>query len=760
MPLSPPLHATPARRCKRTLVAGAAAALSVTAGAAGDVLLEGSTVAKQIMADMPGIANVVIGGGLKNCSSFNGATNGANCAKDWADILAQDPAFAGLTMSKVVFDPTYTLPTFTYTINAKRIATLNALPSHLMSAATKAVLTGKLNARLADAGKPAPVALSFADFDGGKPLYADGLAFWSNGNHADWLFVVGSMCGGVNGDAVPNGTLCTLSDANIDAVAAGSFVVAADREKVTLVLRYMQQQLGPVSLVYRRSLAGAELSPNFRAYFRTVKLAADGTPPTVGITGGLTTTEVAALRHTFVDRKLAATAASRKVETRSVMFNTDPSSVDLYNAFVGAATKVAGGQRPTIGIVTASAENPFFDRDINYYALKSAGANVVWLPVDGGLRRAIDAADCFNAPIYYTSYANTAAAGSHYHMDQAFPDLADQQQVFCANGAARFNTTLQQLHGIWFSGGDQARHLESFVTRDAGGAYSKVSAQLQVLRNRFNAGQLVVAGASAGDAVQAGGQWKGKTVPMIAGGDSWQALANGFVDGSGPTIEGTGSNGIRYPGGGLGFFSYGALDSHFSIRAREGRLVRLVKESGLDYGFGVDENTGLVVGRTGADGRTTMTVLGAGGVLVIDARGSIASGAINGNYQVQGIRLHYLSAGDRLDIDANGSLSVALSIVAPAVPVVPGAAVVRVKRVQESGTGNFVSMARTMALSGAATAYGTTEGTGGQSAPYYGFTLRRGSGTEFRVRDDRLSYTNVLLDVAPCPGNVCTAPVQ
>ena len=141
---------------------------------------------------------------------------------------------------------------------------------------------------------------------------------------------------------------------------------------------------------------------------------------------------------------------------------------------------------------------------------------MVYLPIEGGLRKAIDANDCANTRYYYDTFANTNALGDIHHMDQVFPDLARQQQDFCANSGATLNATLGTLHGIYFSGGDQARHLESFITKDVAGAYTVISEQARILQTRFAAGTLVVAGTSAGNHIQGGGLWKGKPVPMMA----------------------------------------------------------------------------------------------------------------------------------------------------------------------------------------------------------------------------------------------------
>lgn len=59
---------------------------------------------------------------------------------------------------------------------------------------------------------------------------------------------------------------------------------------------------------------------------------------------------------------------------------------------------------------------------------------------------------------------------------------------------------------------------------------------------------------------------------MITGGTSWNALTYGAYSG-GPNTPN--SNDLSYDEhGGLGFLQGWVLDSHFSERGREGRLIR------------------------------------------------------------------------------------------------------------------------------------------------------------------------------------------
>ena len=264
----------------------------------------------------------------------------------------------------------------------------------------------------------------------------------------------------------------------------------------------------------------------------------------------------------------------RRVQARSNAFSSNASTVAITDAFIAAARAVNKGHRPLIGVVTASGgPHAFVDRDINVFILHSAGANVVVLPFNGGFRQALDADDCANLRYDYDSYTNLKLERRAYHADLMFPDLAELQQAFCANHGRALNDLLKRLNGIYFSGGNQARHLESLVAKDAVGDYTLPSLQQAILWRRHAQGKLVVAGSSAGDHIQGGGTWHGKPVPMVSGGSSYDAPRFGFVKGFGADndtselSEAEHSANISnipvvYPLGGLGVFRFGVLDSH------------------------------------------------------------------------------------------------------------------------------------------------------------------------------------------------------
>lgn len=503
-------------------------------------------------------------------------------------------------------------------------------------------------------------------------------------------------------------------------------------------------------------------------------LEASVLPVTLQKSLGLTTAEMSVVRNALVEPQALP---PRKVQARSTRFTANAASVAIFSTFVEAARALNGGKAPLIGVVTASASpHPFVDRDLNVMALESAGANVVYLPLEGGFRKALNAGDCDHLRYDYDHYANTNPERSVFHGHLLFPDLARHQAALCAGDATALNATLRRLQGIYFSGGNQARHLESLVTQDRQGSYTRFSAQWQILQSRHAQGKLVVAGTSAGNHFQGGGIWRGKPVPMIGGGDSYDVLQSGYGLGQGPARETPTAAGadstrypaILYPGGGLAVFRFGVTDSHFSKRTREGRLIRAVADSGMDYGFGVDENTALVVSHTDAAGSTHFSVVGAAGVFIVDVRSAVREPTAGKTFALANVRAHYLRAGDTASIDALGQLAVVLATAAPILELRADSAPAHQNGIFDYGSSHFLQLATKVGLQGAPWGRGTTEGSRDtrtvQSAPYYAVRLDRTPDTVFRGHQPAngqaatLSYTGLAIAVEPCNGPCTAAP--
>ncbi|WP_339081502.1 cyanophycinase [Pseudomonas sp. TMP9] len=185
---------------------------------------------------------------------------------------------------------------------------------------------------------------------------------------------------------------------------------------------------------------------------------------------------------------------------------------------------------------------------------------------------------------------------------------------------------INSMTGFFFGGGDQSR-----LTRTLQTTTRADSPALAAIRARHNAGA-VLAGTSAGTAIMVQG-------PMVTGGESYDGLRYGVY-------TSPGDDDLAYDmQGGFGFFNYGLLDTHFSERGRQGRIVRLADYTQVPFAFGVDENTALLVQNNPTLGQVEMEVIGAAGVFVFDLRNK--ERGTGSNYAVYDVLGSYLTAGDR-----------------------------------------------------------------------------------------------------------------
>lgn len=172
---------------------------------------------------------------------------------------------------------------------------------------------------------------------------------------------------------------------------------------------------------------------------------------------------------------------------------------------------------------------------------------------------------------------------------------------------------IEQATGVFFTGGNQAR-ITSLL---------KDTELEATLRKRFSEG-LVIAGTSAGAAV----------MPdiMIVEGDSE----------TNPRIE------VVEMDRGMGFLPGVAIDQHFAERGRLGRLLSAVAQQPVTLGFGIDENTAVVVSGNECE------VIGEGAVTVIDVSELTHSNLDrilkDENLALCGVKVHILPHGYRFDL--------------------------------------------------------------------------------------------------------------
>jgi cyanophycinase len=172
---------------------------------------------------------------------------------------------------------------------------------------------------------------------------------------------------------------------------------------------------------------------------------------------------------------------------------------------------------------------------------------------------------------------------------------------------------ISKATGVFFTGGDQARITSILKDTEIDAAIHK----------RFSEG-IIVAGTSAGAAVMPD--------VMIVDGDSE----------TNPRIE------IVDMGPGLGFLPGVVIDQHFSQRGRLGRLISALAQQPAVLGFGIDENTAMVV----TDNQ--IEVIGEGSVTIVDETEVIHNNVDeilkDEALAICGARLHILPHGYKFDL--------------------------------------------------------------------------------------------------------------
>ncbi|NQD35906.1 cyanophycinase [Permianibacter sp. IMCC34836] len=321
---------------------------------------------------------------------------------------------------------------------------------------------------------------------------------------------------------------------------------------------------------------------------------------------------------------------------------TDPQVRAVFERFLQASQR-GQTRKPRIGVLTSAAREPLDAAAFYQQWFSLLGAEVVWVPLDAASRRLRDQAqttDSLSTPCGALSQQRQRLFGLERfaRVDEAL------WQRYCSNDDLL--PVLETLDGLFFNGGDQSLHVRSLLRADGSD-----SPEMALIRQRFSRGELAIMGTSAGTAVQTGNEQK--TLPMISNGRSALALQHPVVTES-PRLPFCESRGdcptasdehLSYrPQGGLRLFPHGILDTHFSQRARQGRMLMLLADTHQTAAYGVDETTALVV--TEAGNKVEFDVVGANGVWIAQ---SLAPSKAGKQTEIK-VSAHYLHAGDRASL--------------------------------------------------------------------------------------------------------------
>jgi cyanophycinase-like exopeptidase len=337
---------------------------------------------------------------------------------------------------------------------------------------------------------------------------------------------------------------------------------------------------------------------------------------------------------------------ARKREQVRIDGGNRPYDAALFRHLVAEAGKRSPWRKPRIAFTTSASVNGFDAVDFYRDLLAQAGAEPVWWPVDAALAEA-RFGGTGGCPFLQTMRQN---AFSSLGRERVFPDLDAEQKAACTDAKA-LDAVPDTVQALFLDGGDQWLHRQTFFSRDG-----TPNPWLRAVRAAFLRGDLVVAGTSAGAAVQSG------TAGMITNGTSVNALAYGAIAVHGSMPEGC-ERAMRCPmplreddltwwkGGGLNLFGNVLVDTHVSERRRELRLITLMgalaeaAEHGPEAGIGIDETSALTV-RLVANG-LQLESSGQSGAWWFErpgARTAVGGWTVRGHYLAPGARLLWRNA--------------------------------------------------------------------------------------------------------------------
>ncbi|RUO36770.1 hypothetical protein CWE13_07930 [Aliidiomarina shirensis] len=303
---------------------------------------------------------------------------------------------------------------------------------------------------------------------------------------------------------------------------------------------------------------------------------------------------------------LQASEAQDAPEVSRPDLSKQPEGADLFLTFANRARQLAEAenQEPLVLVVTASGRDSFDAVDFYLETFRVQGVSAEWLPIDAAFGHAVAANECDALPEYRGQYQQSFAR------ERVYPWLAEIQKRACENPESLLDL-VERAHGVFINGGDQSLTRQAFFKPDG-----SPTNWLNSIRARVFSGQMIAGGTSAGTAVMSGN-------PMITNGSSDAGLREGAFamtqppaadcarfDSCKPAVS---ADSLTYNReGGLDLFPFGILDTHFSERGRQGRLLALQIATEAPFAVGVDETTALLVNTYSGDFR----VQGAHGVFV------------------------------------------------------------------------------------------------------------------------------------------------
>ncbi len=173
---------------------------------------------------------------------------------------------------------------------------------------------------------------------------------------------------------------------------------------------------------------------------------------------------------------------------------------------------------------------------------------------------------------------------------------------------------IKEATGAFFTGGNQAKIIDSLKDTELD----------RLLHERYNKDGLAVGGTSAGAAMM-------PDVMIIEGASQTNPRADAVTMGTG-----------------MGFLPGVVIDQHFAQRGRLGRLLSAIVQQPVVLGFGIDEDTAIIV-----DGEE-VRVVGSGSVTVVDeseaSYNNLDEVLKDEAMAICGVKIHILPHGFRFNL--------------------------------------------------------------------------------------------------------------
>ena len=296
--------------------------------------------------------------------------------------------------------------------------------------------------------------------------------------------------------------------------------------------------------------------------------------------------------------------------------------------FISGSLKV-NNPNPSMLVITASSKDPYSMANRSTALFDSTNINTQWLALTPALAKAITTNSCNNLPALRQSEMGV------YNREVIYPEQTKAEMALCKGGVHALTSLIKNSTGVMFNDGDVSLTRKVLFDQN-----NNPYPWTQALQSRP-----VIVGEGAGSLVQSAAKSNLNTA-IVTGGSSIGALRGD---------KATKQQRLTYTAaGGLGSFNYGLLDSQFSEQNRTLRLATLLSKTStktksdeqLQQGFGIDENTALVVIKS--PGNNLITVLGSGGVvhLTTNTQGKTQGAKTLYNYS-------YWPAGSVMDIKNN-----------------------------------------------------------------------------------------------------------